>query len=136
MADERASVFPHGQIPGSLELAFVGDSVYDLYVRSALVMRGGRVNDLNRAAVARVNAHAQCESLKRILSLLSPEESAIVRRAHNARQSPTKNADPGEYHYATALEALMGYLYLTGQKQRLTELLRLSTEMEGSIDAL
>ena len=104
MADERASVFPHGQIPGSLELAFVGDSVYDLYVRSALVTRGGRVNDLNRAAVARVNAHAQCESLKRILSLLSPEESAIVRRAHNARQSPTKNADRMEWLLEKAIE--------------------------------
>lgn len=125
-----ASIFPHGQLPGSLELAFVGDSVYDLYVRSHLTMKGGRVNDLNRKAVARVNAHAQCESLKKIEPLLDEDELAIVRRARNAKQTPTKNADRMDYENATALEALLGYLYLTRSEKRLNELLRLTTGME------
>ncbi len=136
MADGFTQLFPHGQMPGSLELAFVGDSVYDLYVRSALVKKRGRVNELNRAAVGKVNAHAQSESLKRLRPLLTEDEQSIVRRAQNTRQTATKNADPQEYHLATALEALLGYLYLTGQRERLRELLKLATEMEGSIDAV
>ena len=136
MTADFAQLFPHGQLPGSLELAFVGDSVYDLYVRSALVKRRGRMSDLNRAAVGKVNAHAQSESLKKLRPLLTEEESAIVRRAQNTRQTATKNADPQEYHLATALEALLGYLYLSGQRERLIELLKLATEMEGTLDAL
>ena len=126
-----SSFFPHGQTPGSLELAFVGDSVYDLYVRSRLVKKGGKVNMLNRAAVSYVNAHAQCESLKRIMPELTDEETAIVRRAHNAKQTATKNADPAEYQYATALEALIGRLYLTEKTERMERLLSLATDMEG-----
>ena len=128
MAD--TSIFPHGQIPGSLELAFVGDSVYDLYVRSNITIKGGRVNDLNRKAVARVNAHAQCESLARIEPLLNEEEMNVVRRARNTKQTPTKNADAMDYKNATALEALLGYLFLTGETERLNELLKLASGME------
>ena len=132
MTDAPASsVFPHGQMTGSLEMAFVGDSVFDLYVRSRLVKKGCRVNSLNRAAVALVNAHAQCESLKRIMPELTPEEAAVVKRARNAKQTATKNADPAEYPYATALEALVGWLYLTKQLERMERLLALATEMEG-----
>lgn len=124
------SVFPHGQIPGSLELAFVGDSVYDLYVRSNIAIKGGRVNDLNRKAVSKVNAHAQCESLNKIEPLLTEEELSVVRRARNAKQTPTKNADAQDYKNATALEALLGYLFLTGETERLNELLKLASGME------
>ena len=120
-------IFPHGQKPGSLELAFVGDSLYDLYVLARLAIKGGKVNDLNRTAVSKVNAHAQREGLERIEPLLTEEELSVVRRAKNAKQSPTKNADPEDYCRATALEALLGYLYLTGQNERMTELLSVST---------
>lgn len=120
-------VFPHGQKPGSLELAFVGDSLYDLYVRARLTLTGGKVNDLNRMAVAKVNARAQREGLEKIEPLLTEEERSIVRRAKNAKQSPTKNADPEDYCRATALEALLGYLYLTGQNGRMTQLLAAAT---------
>jgi len=128
----NTEIFPHGQVPGSLELAFVGDSVYDLYVRSNLTLKGGRVNDLNRKAVARVNAHAQCESLMKIEPLLTEEELSVVRRARNTKQTPTKNADFAEYKNATALEALLGWLYLTGERERLAELLRLASGMEDN----
>lgn len=123
----ESKVFPHGQLPGSLALAFVGDSLYDLFVRARLAMTGGKVNDLNRMAVAKVNARSQREGLDRIMPLLTEEEQAIVRRARNTKQSPTKNADPEDYCRATALEALMGWLYLTGRNERMTQLLSVST---------
>ena len=117
------SAFPQGQLPGSLELAYLGDTLWDLMVRSRLVKKGGRMKDLHRAAVKQVCARAQSEALERIEAMLTEEEAAVVRRARNARQSPTKNADPGEYHRATALEALVGWLYLTGQRARMEELM-------------
>ena len=133
MPDEKDSVFPHGQKPGSLELAFVGDSVYDLFVRAHVTLRGGKVHALSDKAVSVVNAASQARALEKIEPLLTPEEKAIVKRARNCRQTPTKHADPMDYARATALEALMGYLYLTKQTERLNELLRNATEMEGSL---
>lgn len=131
MSDLQASVFEHGQLPGALELALVGDSVYDLYVRSRLVKKGGRVKEIHKNAVKHVNAHAQAVALERIEGELTEDEAGIVRRARNAKQTPTKNADAGDYHKATALEALLGYLYLTGQNERLNRFLALCTNMEG-----
>ena len=131
MTDTRMSVFEHGQLPGALELALVGDSVYDLYVRSHLVRKGGRVKDIHKNAVMHVNAHAQAMALDRIEEMLTEEEAGVVRRARNAKQTPTKNADAGDYHKATALEALLGYLYLTGRTERLNRFLSLCTNMEG-----
>lgn len=128
--DEGGKGFPHGQTPGALELAFVGDSVFDLYVRSALVRKGGRIRDLHKTAVSCVNAHAQAESLAKIEGLLTEEEAGVVRRARNARQTPTKNADAGEYHQATALEALIGYLYLTGRVERMESLIEICLKKE------
>ena len=118
------SAFDHGQLPGSLELAFVGDTLWDLFVRARLVKKGGRMKELNRAAVQCVCAAAQSQALARIEDSLTEEENAVVRRARNARQTPTKNADPGDYHRATALEALMGFLYLSGRIDRMKELMR------------
>ncbi len=116
--------FEHGSLPGSLELAYLGDSLYDLYVREHLVARGGRVRALHREAISLVCAHAQSEALLRIMDALSDVERDVVRRARNAHQSPPKNADAGEYHHATALEALVGWLYVTGQRDRMNEILQ------------
>lgn len=115
--------FEHNVLPGSLELAYLGDTVYDLHVRSHLVQKGGRVRALHKQAISFVCAHAQSEALGRIEEMLTEQEAAVVRRARNTNQSPPKNADPGEYHRATALEALIGYLYVTGQSERLDECL-------------
>ena len=122
---------PHGQLPGSLELAYLGDTIYDLYVRTRLVSEGGRVRDMHRNAVRQVCAHAQSAALARIEGDLNEDEADVVRRARNAHQNPPKNADPAEYHRATALEALIGYLYVTGQKQWLDALLCQALETEG-----
>ncbi len=110
-------------LPGSLELAYLGDAIYDFYVRDHLVRGGDRIRALHRSAVAIVCAHAQSEALARVEPLLTDEERAVVRRARNARQTPPHNADPAEYHRATALEALIGYLYLTEQKERMEALI-------------
>ena len=115
--------FEHGTLPGSLELAYLGDALYDLYVRERLIAHGGRVRALHREAVALVCAHAQSEALGRVEGMLTEREADVVRRARNARQTPPKNADAGEYHRATALEALVGYLYVTGQRERMNEVL-------------
>lgn len=114
---------PHGQLPGSLELAYLGDTVYDLYVRRRLVITGGRMKDLHRAAVSQVRASAQSEALARIEDMLTEEEQGVVRRARNTKQSVPKSATPGEYHRATAFEALLGFLYLLGRHERLEEIL-------------
>ena len=115
--------FEHGNLPGSLELAYLGDSLYDLYVREHLIARGGRVKSLHRHAVRLVCAHAQSEALGRVEGSLTESEAGVVRRARNVRQTPPRNADIGEYHRATALEALVGYLYVTGQRERMNEIL-------------
>lgn len=115
--------FEHNALPGSLELAYLGDALYDLYVREHLIAKGGKVRALHREAISLVCAHAQSEALARIAGELTEAEADVVRRARNAKQSPPKNADPGEYHHATALEALVGWLYVTGQRERMNELL-------------
>ena len=115
--------FEHGNLPGSLELAYLGDALYDLYVREHLVAHGGRVRSLHRHAIALVCAHAQSEALGRVEDGLTEAEAAVVRRARNSRQTPPRNADAAEYHRATALEALVGYLYVTGQRERMNAIL-------------
>ena len=118
-----AFAFEHNSLPGSLELAFMGDTIYDLYVRRSIVRRGGRVQNMHKEAVALVCNRAQAEALGRIESELTEAEAAVVRRARNAHQNPPRNANPADYHRATSIEALMGYLYLTGQQDRLDYLM-------------
>ena len=124
--------FEHNALPGSLELAYLGDSLYDLYVREHLIARGGRVRNLHREAITLVCAHAQAQALSRVAEALTDAERDVVRRARNAHQSPPKNADPGEYHHATALEALIGWLYVTGQRDRMNEVLAMAVGELGN----
>lgn len=125
--------FEHNALPGSLELAYLGDTVYDLYVRSHLVEQGGRVGNMHRQAIRLVCASAQAEALGRIQDELTEEEASVVRRARNVHQSPPKNADPADYQKATGLEALVGFLYASGREERLKALLEraLPPEMIG-----
>lgn len=122
--------FEHNSLPGSLELAYLGDTIYDFYVRRALVCRGGRVQQMHREAVAMVCNQGQAEALGRIEGELSEEEAAVVRRARNAHQNPPRNANPAQYHRATGLEALIGYLYLTGRSERLNQLMKIALPEE------
>ena len=127
--------FEHNALPGSLELAYLGDTVYDLYVRSHLVEKGGRVGKMHRQAIRLVCAHAQAEALARIQDDLTEEEANVVRRARNVHQSPPKNADPADYQKATGLEALIGFLYAAGREERLGALLEKALPPELIIEA-
>lgn len=114
----------------SLQLAHVGDTVWDLLVRSRLIYQGRNVRNMHKDAIARVNAGAQARAMARIMPLLTEEEADVARRGRNAHphHGAPKNQDAIDYHHATALEALVGYLYLTGQEERLLELFRRSQE--------
>lgn len=105
-------------------LAFVGDAAYTLYVRQRLVLTSGcKTGELNSRASAVVSAHGQSETLERILPLLTEEEGDIFRRGRNAKKpTKSKNASCAEYSRSTGLEAVMGYLYLTGQFDRIQQL--------------
>ena len=108
----------------ALGLAHLGDGVYELMVRSWLILRGyGKKGNLHRETVARVRASYQAKALTRIEPLLTPEENAVAHRGRNAHVGNIpKNASRAEYSHATALEALFGWLYLNGRRDRLNEL--------------
>lgn len=107
-----------------LQLAYIGDAVYDLTVRTRLLQSDGSLNgELHRKCVGKVCAPAQAEALARLDSLLTEEEGDIVRRGRNAKHAHVgKRTSRGEYGQATGLEALIGFLYLSGQDARLREL--------------
>ena len=113
-----------------LNLAFIGDCVYEMLVREKLIAEANRpVNDLHRESVHYVSAKAQTEAYEKIKDLLSEEEAAVFRRGRNAKTGHNpKSATQGEYHTATGVEALFGYLYLTRQTARINELFLLITE--------
>ena len=108
----------------SIGLAHLGDAVYELLVRTYLCAHGKATGKgLHRATVELVRAPAQAEAAEKILPLLTEEEQAVFRRGRNANvQSIPKNASRAQYQQATALEALMGWLYLRGEKSRVEEL--------------
>ena len=106
-----------------LTLAFIGDGVYDLFVREEIVCRANRpVKELNQLKVERVRCAAQAELFKKIEPFLTEEETDIFRRGRNAHTAHAHKRTQ-EYHYATGLEALFGYLYLSGKTDRIRELL-------------
>ena len=117
----------------AIVLAFVGDAVYSLFVREKLTFEFDyKSGELNKLATAKVNAVAQAEFLKQILPLLTDDEMTIFKRARNAKK-PTraKHASVADYNVATGFEAVIGYLYLTGQNDRLNFLLNKGNEYEG-----
>ncbi|MCI9187486.1 MAG: ribonuclease III [Oscillospiraceae bacterium] len=114
----------------SLALAHLGDSVFELMVRSWLCTRGpSNVKKLHKATVGYVAAPAQAAMAPKILPLLTQEEADVFRRGRNtAPHSVPRAASREEYQTATALEALFGWLYLQGQTQRLNELFAIMME--------
>lgn len=108
----------------ALGLAHIGDAVYELMVRSWLVMSGrATAKGLHKAAVGFVSAPAQTKAAARLMPMLTEEELTVFRRGRNTRvNSVPRNASLDEYHTATAMETLFGYLYVKGQNERLNEL--------------
>lgn len=107
-----------------LGLAHIGDSVYELLVRTMLCATGHQaVNDLHRQTVSYVNAAAQAKAAEKILPELTEEEQAVYKRGRNCKvNSVPHNATLGQYHAATGIEALFGWLYLKGETGRIDAL--------------
>ena len=117
----------------SLGLAHLGDSVFEVMVRSWLILQGkAKAKDLHRATVQYVAAPAQAKLLQHILPLLTQEEEDVFRRGRNtAPHSIPKAASRGDYQAATGLEALFGWLYLQGRTERLNELFHAMMDRES-----
>ena len=108
-----------------LNLAFVGDAVFELLVRGRLVAHANRPNaELHKLSVEQVCASAQAAALDRIWPMLTEQEQAVFKRGRNAHTSRSG----GDYHKATGLEALFGYLYFQGNNERIRELFDATTQ--------
>lgn len=107
-----------------LQLAYIGDSVHSLIVRNHLIRQNLNVKKMHLKSVQAVCAVQQSKALEKLLPFLSDEEISIVKRGRNAHahHAGPRSASVSEYAGATGLEALIGYLYLTGQDHRLSQL--------------
>ena len=105
-------------------LAYMGDAVYEQFIREHILNKGSAdVNRLHRISTMYVSAPAQAKIIKSLFDDLTEDEQKLVKRARNRKyHTKAKNADPVTYKWATALEALIGYLYLSGDAQRLTQI--------------
>lgn len=121
--DERTARVQNPQV-----LAFVGDAVYSLYIRQQIVLsERAKVKDLHSHVTNFVKASGQSNFIERLLPIFNENEMSVFKRGRNYKTlSMAKNASPIDYKRATGLEAVFGYLYLSGQKDRLNELLSLS----------
>jgi len=124
-----------GELP-ALVLAYVGDAVYELAVRSHLVGSGmTRVNRLHDKAVKYVHAGAQAKIVRELEGILTAEETAVIRRGRNAKSPHTpRSAGVIDYRQSTAFECLIGYLYLKGDTTRLEEILALALEIGRELE--
>ena len=114
-----------------LALAYIGDGVYELYVRTRVIAENPDMpaHKLHKETVKYVKAHAQSNSIHAMMDILSEDEVAVFKRGRNAK-SPTvpKNANLTEYRHATGFEALLGYLYLSQKSERLDEIMKVAYE--------
>lgn len=113
-----------------LTLAYIGDSIYDLMIRTVVVERGNRAAvNLHKKSIKFVNAATQAAMIEAIKEELSEEEQSVYRRGRNAKSYTTaKNASIGDYRKATGFEALLGYLYLQDKMDRVIELVKLALD--------
>lgn len=116
-----------------LVLAYIGDGIYELLIRTLFVGQGNRqVNTIHKRASSLVKASAQAAMVTAIQEELTEEERQIFKRGRNAKTvSMAKHASMHDYRHATGFEALMGYLYLTGQMKRMTDLIKMGIEKTG-----
>ncbi len=106
-------------------LAFIGDAVYSLYEREKLALeRACKTGVLNKLTSERVCAKAQARLSEKVATILTEEETAVFKRGRNAKKpSRSKSCSVAEYNVSTGIEAVVGFLYLTGQTDRINELL-------------
>ncbi|MDD2971473.1 MAG: ribonuclease III domain-containing protein [Lachnospiraceae bacterium] len=113
-----------------LTLAYIGDGIYDLFIRTIIVERGNRAaNELHKSTSRIVNAGTQALMIAALTDTLTEEELSVYKRGRNAKSyTSAKNATIGDYRKATGFEALMGFLYLTDQTDRAMELVKIGLE--------
>lgn len=139
MFEEMSKAFDLGEVNVSeyspLTLAYIGDCVYELIIRSRLVYKGNApVNKLNKKASDLAKAKTQADMIEGILSELTQEEEAAYRRGRNAHSfTKAKNATTGEYRKATGFEALIGYLYMQKRFERIMEIVQMGFKVIGEI---
>ncbi len=128
--DKYKARFASAEQLSPLVLAYVGDAVLELYIRTVMVGRGGgKVGQLHKKSIDYVKAKAQAEIVRSLTDILTEEETDIVRRGRNVKPSSLpRNADIMEYRHATGFETLIGYLYLSEKYERLAEILELSVK--------
>ena len=109
-----------------LILAHIGDAIYEVVIRTVTLSKGNRpIEKVHKEAISYVNAKAQAEAADILLPILTEEETDIYKRGRNAKAyTKAKNASIGDYRKATGFEALMGYLYLKGETDRMLELIQ------------
>lgn len=116
----------------SLSLAFIGDAVYELMVRTYILDGNQNVNKLHRKAIDFVKAKAQSDAMTSILDNLTKDELSVFRRGRNTNpHTVPKNAKLADYRNATGLEAVFGYLYLKNESKRLLELFRMMEDQRN-----
>lgn len=118
-----------------LVLAYIGDGVYELVIRTMVVEQGNtQVNKMHKKTTSLVKAETQARMMRELTELLSAEELAVYKRGRNAKAvTMAKHATMADYRTATGFEALMGYLYLTKQNDRMMELIRTGIDkIEGN----
>ena len=115
-----------------LTLAFIGDGVYDLMVRTYLASCANRpVGELTKMKVSLVNCKAQADFAQKLMPLLTESELAVYKRGRNAHTANTpKNSSSADYHSATGFEALFGYLYISKEYERLSEIFNTILELK------
>ncbi|MCI8718010.1 MAG: ribonuclease III [Lachnospiraceae bacterium] len=113
-----------------LTLAYIGDGIYEIVIRSLVVGHGnGQVNKLHKKSSSLVKAETQSKIIKLLMDELTEEEVHIFKRGRNAHSfTSAKNASSADYHMATGFEAVMGYLYMEGRMQRIFELVERGLE--------
>lgn len=112
-------------------LAYIGDAVFELVVRTHVIAGGNRkIKNIHHDTVDVVKAESQARIVRQIFEELTQDEQEIVRRGRNAKTSPPKNADLYDYKLSTGFEALLGYLYLKGEEERLSYLINLALNGE------
>lgn len=117
-------------------LAFVGDAVYTLFVRTAAATQSdGKANALNKKSASEVSAVSQAKKIDALLTILTEEELGVFKRARNAKKTTrAKHASVSQYNKSTGFEALVGYLYLTGQEERLKQIVSFEVQEEEEIN--
>lgn len=115
----------------SLALAYLGDCVFELLIRTMIVSKGNApVHKYHQRASAIVNAHSQADMMKEMETYLTPEEFSVYKRGKNSKPATmAKNATAKEYKSATGMEAVLGYLYLKGEYTRLIDLVKIAIDI-------